>query len=777
MKNYMIIGMALLLLFLPMTFAWDIAPDTNLIAHWALDTNVTGAIDAHGGTYNGTNTNAFLYSGIINKGYRLNTGSEVNFGASADLYFPNEVTSSIWIKTTANTKNIIGKQSSSFAFWNWIFVLNGTGTVTFYNHRTAGVAQVTSVATVNDNGWHHVVGVGNSTGLYIYVDGIQSGFVANANPVSALSTTYTAAAYASDSNIDEISLWNRALSATDIGLLYNAGSGIPYCSSTGRFENCPASRLRINIKDETTWADLNNATATIKTTSYTVTLPNYDINLALLPSGPTTITFTKNGYVSRSYYFINDGTLIDVNLLMETESLPVTLKVKVPDQDLYASNAIICLDKNNWTIGCYKADASGMINVNIDANDQNYITSFDVDVNSYVINPVKLTVKQPRDEISDSIILGNYNLSLTNNYNYYYGNLAVDTNINILPNMTDYVFIAVDSNNVLYSNRTYFVQYDSDDVNDILQPYLALVTDVGSYITFITKTKTRDTIKYVDFLVYKIINGTKVQIMSGRTDVTGSRYFPFIIGENYQIDVVKDGVVYEESYLYTATNSPVYWYIDLGTNDVNIEQYFVPTSIIFTPNGPKLLGTDTSISVAMAADNILSYSYIIYQYHDINMLTGISIKDADNGVCAGDSCIASILLPSMDTNKQFYVDFNMIYDGNIIKNIVKVYSKTVYSSLDIFRLTASVRTDFGCSLDQNYPCVLGLIISTVLAAIIAFIIGSMIGSFAGLGSMALFVFMLGIFTLAGWFYWPLYIFLLAGSLLAGASGFMRKGDN
>jgi hypothetical protein len=772
----MIIGMALLLLFLPMAFAWDTNPSTNLIAHWALDTNATGAIDSHGGTYNGTNTGTLLNLGIINNGYRMNSGSEVNFGASSDLYFPGEVTSSIWIKTTSTTKNVIGKQSSHYAFWNWLFILDGTGKAVFYNNRIVGVGSVSTAGTINDGAWHNLVGKANSTGLYIYVDGVQSGFVANANAVSALDTTYTAAAYASDSNIDEISLWNRALSATDIGLLYNGGVGVPFCSSTGYFEVCPPSRLRINVKDETTWADLNNVTASIGSTSYTINTPNFDINLALVPAGAQTIYFTKDGYVTRSYYFINDGRLFDVNLLLETESLSVTLKVKVPGQNLYATDTNIQLDKNNWTIGTYYSNNLGETTVNIDANDQNYITRFHSDTNIYTINAVKLTVKQPADEISGSVIFGNYNLSVTNTYNYYYGNIIGDINLYILPNITDYVFIAVDSNNVLYANRTYFKQYDSDDVNDVLQPYLPLITDVGSYITFITKTKTRDTIKYVDFLVYKIINGTQTQIMSGRTDVTGSRYFPFIIGENYSIDVIKDGVIYETSYLYTATDSPVYWYIDLGTNDVNIEQYFIPTNITFTPNGPKLLGTDTLISVRMVADNIASYNYRIYQYHDINMLTGISIKSTGNGVCAGDLCIASVLIPSVDTNKAFYLDFNMNYDGNITKNTIRMYTKTVSSSLDIFRLALAVRTDFGCSTDPNYPCILGLIISSVLSAVFAFIIGKMVGLFSGLGSLVLFMMALGIFTLAGWFYWPLYIFLLAGGILASAGGFATKGD-
>ena len=115
-------------------------------------------------------------------------------------------------------------------------------------------------------------------------------------------------------------------------------------------------------------------------------------------------------------------------------------------------------------------------------------------------------------------------------------------------------------------------------------------------------------------------------------------------------------------------------------------------------------------------------SYSIYQYIDINHLTGTKIQQTGDKSCSGSSCTSIIVLPIMDTNKSFYIDLNLVYDnGDSNVSVTKVYTKTT---------------------------------GTVLLAVL----------------------FLGIFTLIGWFYWPLYIFIVATGTLMSAASFTKGGN-
>jgi hypothetical protein len=800
-KNILICLGVLLLMFLPMAFAWDIEPQTNLVGYWGLDTN-TSAIDKHDNTYPGVNTNVYSVTGKIGNAYLYykSLSSVTTFSATSDLYMAGEVTFAGWIKVGKNNglnAKCVGQKVANGVYQNYYLCVSGmagapyNNVAYFVNARTAGAYQATGATQdLNDGQWHFLVGKGNANGIYIYVDGVLDGFSANANPPAALAVTYPMyfgyeklSNVFYDLNLDEVGLWSRALSPADITELYNAGNGYTYCTDSGTFGAagaCPAAMLTVSVKDEKTWADLNNVAFTINGVTYISNKQEFDINLGLISAGPTDIVISKTGYTTRHYMWNNNGTHFDLNFTLNPSPISTQFQFKVPNTNIYAANTYVRLDLNGhdsniWTIGQYLTDAEGKATIPIDANSQRYITSFTYGGSSYRVDPIYLTIEVPKDASTDlNITDSNFNITISNTYNYSYLNRNSQLNTYIVPNTTDYMFVGIDLNDASYAGRTYFLRFDSNDSNrQFLQPYLP---STSTSVNFITKNKTRNTIPYVDFLIYRNINGVKTQVMAGRTDITGSRLFPFTIGENYSIDVFINGVNYESAYLYTATATPVYWYIDTSTGDINIQQYTIETTITFDPMGPKLLGTDNSIDVAMYGDNLTHYYWKIYQYNDLNMMTGKKYYTSNDGVCAGTNCLATIPLPLMDINKSFYIDFNFT-NNDINVNTVKIYTRGALSNLDPFRLAFNVRKDMGCSLDSNYPCALGIIISVVLTLILLFIIMKMTGVFFGLGSLVLALFMLGIFTAIGWFYWPLYIFILVGAILAGASGFARGGGN
>jgi len=794
MKYLMMVLLFLTCLIVPFGFAWGTDPTTNLVAYWDFNNNDSNtATDVYSGTYNGANNTIILADGIIGQGYKYvsTTSAYTDFGTSANLIFAGEFTVNAWVQNASLNTFILTKPISIFGFSNYMFDIVD-GNIRFTNDRTSGDRFVYG-PDLNTSDWNMVTGVAKAAGMELYIDGVLYATTTNAAPNAANTASIPSMVgrfygngfdHYADVNVDEYSVWGRALSVADINELYYLGFGQTFCEKAGVFGPagvCPSDILTISVKNERTWADETNVVATIDGNAYTLTHTNFDINLSNINAGPVTIVFSKDGYTSRTYQFNNDGSQLDINMLIEPVSIPVDFKFKVPGRDLNAINTYVRLDKNApdnnvWTIGQYLTNSDGEATIPLDFNNQNYLTVFSYDSNDYNVWPIGLTVNNPKNELTDLNIDENFNIGMSNNYSYSYDNRNSPKFIWIVPNTIDYYMFYIDTNTTTYDGRSYFLNYRSDDGNTpYLTPYLGEDT-LSTDIDFITRSKSKETIKYVDFIIYKTIFGEKVQVMSGRTDNTGSRLFPFILGEDYSIDVIYEGDLLQSDYLYTATATPVYWYIDLFLNSIGVEQFFVETYINYTPSGPQLTGADISLQLDMYADDLTRYSYIIYMYNDINMLTGISIKSNGTAALTGSHGVTTIPLPIMDTNKPFYIDLNVVFNnGDTNVSYKNVFSKTSTSDLDVFRLAFAVRKDMGCSADANFPCALGIIISSILTLLIVFAISRMVGTFFGMGSLVLVVLLLGLFTFIGWFYWPLYIFLLIGGLLAGANGFARGG--
>jgi len=153
---------------------------------------------------------------------------EVNHNPTLALY--DEVTIEAWIYLTGDTsvREIVGK----FANYDLRksngnklrFVYQKTGTSTWYTFDSAW--------TIPFNEWHHVVAVYSYTQgfLKLYVDGqLTDNFTTNifqlkgelTTPVRIGSSTGTAEFW--NGIIDEVSIYNRALTAEEIKHLYELG--------------------------------------------------------------------------------------------------------------------------------------------------------------------------------------------------------------------------------------------------------------------------------------------------------------------------------------------------------------------------------------------------------------------------------------------------------------------------------------------------------------------------------------------------------------------------
>lgn len=200
---------------------------SGLVAYYKLDSNSNDSV----GSNNGTDTNVSYVTGKINNAASFNgTNSYFTLGTGFydNLKTINTYAISMWINPTSLT-------------W-WAVLYSYTAAVDFYAYFSAtGKIIMRRWATSNSETWtsvssgswqHFVFNYTSSSNVAIYKNG---SFVQNITVASTPNTTssfnfgkYYDATFPYNWLQDEIWVWTRSLSASEVTTLYNSGSGITY---------------------------------------------------------------------------------------------------------------------------------------------------------------------------------------------------------------------------------------------------------------------------------------------------------------------------------------------------------------------------------------------------------------------------------------------------------------------------------------------------------------------------------------------------------------------
>ncbi|MFA5386522.1 MAG: LamG-like jellyroll fold domain-containing protein [Candidatus Paceibacterota bacterium] len=214
----------------------SLSPITNtsgLVGYWKLDEG-TGTVASDS---SGNNNACTLTSGptwITGKvGNSLNFNGSSNYvncenGASLNI-IGNTISLSAWIKPNdfvASYKSIIGKRNGGEAYTLETYT---NGNVRFGTYGTSNAELLTTTNPLSIGGWYQVVGVYNGTNKYIYVNGILVKSVAatgniltSGSKVGIGSLNGNGAIGPFNGVIDDVRIYNRALSAAEVQALYNA---------------------------------------------------------------------------------------------------------------------------------------------------------------------------------------------------------------------------------------------------------------------------------------------------------------------------------------------------------------------------------------------------------------------------------------------------------------------------------------------------------------------------------------------------------------------------
>lgn len=220
----------------------------NLVSYWKLDESSGNAADSVGSNTLTNNGSTTYSTGKINNGAVLNANTKylsIADASQSGLDLTTAFTFSFWINVTKPTNGVTisfidkylgtGNQRSYRLYY-----YNSSGTYTFYSDLSgdgSGADEYILNYTLTDSTWYHIVYVWNgSTKKHtLYINGSSQGEQTGSLTSSLFNSTapfYLGNGQGLNTTLngtmDEVGVWSRALSSTEISQLYNSGNGLQY---------------------------------------------------------------------------------------------------------------------------------------------------------------------------------------------------------------------------------------------------------------------------------------------------------------------------------------------------------------------------------------------------------------------------------------------------------------------------------------------------------------------------------------------------------------------
>ena len=213
---------------------------TNIVSYWKLDAASGNASDSVGSNTLTNNNSTAYNAGKINNGATFVSASSNFFSitdaAQSGLDLGSACSFSFWLKpTAANDYFIIGKYTTAGNQRSYIVYFNHGAMQLFVStDGTAGASsdQGYTVTLVNGT-WTHLVVTLNSGGTATFYQdgaslGTKSGYGTPFNATSDFTLGEANSQAFMDGMLDEIGIWSRELSSSEVTSLYNSGTGLSY---------------------------------------------------------------------------------------------------------------------------------------------------------------------------------------------------------------------------------------------------------------------------------------------------------------------------------------------------------------------------------------------------------------------------------------------------------------------------------------------------------------------------------------------------------------------
>ena len=216
----------------------------NLISYHKMDESSGNLVDAHS-TYDLTTTNAtYSATGKINTAIEFSgNGKAVNNSHPAMTDTSGSV--SMWINSdtvTAQKVLIASGQAASAGTPYYFLGIDSDGTLILSGNDGTNNVEKASGVNLSTGTYYHVVFTNDGTTNKIYLNGADQGALTLVTGTAGkwfgdIASTDTFALAAVDRNgdyapwdgeIDEVGIWDRAITQAEVTSLYNSGSGFAY---------------------------------------------------------------------------------------------------------------------------------------------------------------------------------------------------------------------------------------------------------------------------------------------------------------------------------------------------------------------------------------------------------------------------------------------------------------------------------------------------------------------------------------------------------------------
>jgi len=212
----------------------------GLIAYYPLDTDTD---DYSGSGLNGANNGTTQTTGNVDGAYSLNGSTYINISNDSSFENISQLSISSWVNLY-NFEPCCGGNEDGFIlakgdglWWNPTYALGyyktGTPNTALFNVKGTPLPGTTELIAGT---WYHLVGTYDGSTMKLYVNGVLEGTVGRSGPIipdgcdlviggSNLGGCGFQGMFTVNGKVDEVALYSRALSESEVADLYNDGSG------------------------------------------------------------------------------------------------------------------------------------------------------------------------------------------------------------------------------------------------------------------------------------------------------------------------------------------------------------------------------------------------------------------------------------------------------------------------------------------------------------------------------------------------------------------------
>jgi hypothetical protein len=213
----------------------------NLVSYYKLDGNSNDAHGSNNGTVNGA---TYTASGKINGAYDFDGSNDyINLNDTISKLFEGtkNYTFSCWAKFDDLNGNrfllsSISSTSAGYKYRNCIIFIESNKSVRCIRYNGSDSDDVSTASGIISTGiYYHIVVTYDGSLLKIYVNNVEEASIsatlnASNGGDANLGSLIELGSRSSYLNgiMDEVGIWSRALSSTEVGELYNSGAGLAY---------------------------------------------------------------------------------------------------------------------------------------------------------------------------------------------------------------------------------------------------------------------------------------------------------------------------------------------------------------------------------------------------------------------------------------------------------------------------------------------------------------------------------------------------------------------